>query len=545
MLANPGDRSADDPEAGERSPDAAEIAALADGVLLPCFDRLSAPEWLLRRVSGSLAGVCLFARNVVSAQQVRALTDTLTDARADVVIAIDEEAGDVTRMDAATGSRFPGAAALGRAGDVSLTTEIGAQVGALLSRAGITVNFAPCADVMVDAGNPVIGTRSFGADPALVARHTAAFVKGQQAAGVHACAKHFPGHGDTATDTHTSVAVVDTDAAGLEAVALPPFRAAIDESVALMMAGHLIVPAVDALPASVSHRWLTEILRGEMGFQGVVVTDALEMAAIAGTYGIASGAVMALNAGADLLCLGGEDAGEAMLDQVRDGIVEAVLTGALSIDRLHEAIARLRTLRPDPPTGGADAPLPDAAPAAGTPASGTAASGTAASRAATLALDISGPLPPLTGQVLVLRCQEQTNLAVGDVPWGMAVALAADAGAVPGHRDPEYRHHLAPGSETVVTELTVHHDSALSAATVAALGTAQAVLVLTRDRNRFPWMNAFVAEVRRTRPDAVLVEMGVGGIADADAPAVASYGAGLANALAVLAALRLPPRQSP
>ena len=540
MLANPAGRSADDPEAGERPPDPAEIAALADGVLMPCFDGLSAPEWLLRRVSGSLAGVCLFAGNVVSAQQVRALTDTLTDARADVVIAIDEEAGDVTRMDAATGSRFPGAAALGRADDASLTTEIGAQVGALLSQAGITVNFAPCADVMVDASNPVIGTRSFGADPALVARHTAAFVKGQQAAGVHACAKHFPGHGDTASDTHISVAVVDTDAAGLEAVALPPFRAAIDESVALMMAGHLIVPAVDALPASVSHRWLTEILRGDMGFQGVVVTDALEMAAIAGTYGIARGAVMALNAGADLLCLGGEDAGEAMLDQVRDGIVEAVLTGALSVDRLTEAVERVRTLSITPPVDADALSRPDA-----TRVFTTAASGTAASRAATLALDISGPLPPLTGQVLVLRCQEHTNLAVGDVPWGMAAALAADAGAVPGRKDPEYRHHLAPGSEIVVTELAVHHDSALSADTAAALGTAQAVLVLTRDRHRFPWMNAFVAEVRRTRPDAVLVEMGVGGIADADAPAVASHGAGLANARAVLAALRIPARQSP
>ncbi|MET0863559.1 MAG: glycoside hydrolase family 3 N-terminal domain-containing protein, partial [Nakamurella sp.] len=209
-----------------------ELETLADGVLMPCFDGTSAPEWVLRRVSGGLGGVCLFARNIGTPEQLRALTDSLLARRSDLVIAVDEEAGDVTRLDAATGSRFPGSAALGKADDVELTREIGHQVGVLLRQAGITLNFAPSADVAVDRSNPVVGTRSFGDDPDLVSRHAAAFLTGQQSAGVHACVKHFPGHGDTATDSHLSIAVVATSRDELTRVALPPFRAAIAAGVA-------------------------------------------------------------------------------------------------------------------------------------------------------------------------------------------------------------------------------------------------------------------------------------------------------------------------
>ena len=327
------------------------------------------------------------------------------------MIAIDEEAGDVTRLDAASGSRFPGAAALGLADDVRLTEEIGYQVGALLRDAGITLNFAPSADVAVDATNPVIGTRAFGDDAALVSRHTAAFIAGHQAAGTHACVKHFPGHGDTGADTHTSVAVVDTDLEGLETVALPPFRAAIGKHVRCVMAGHLVVPAVDNLAASVSRRLLTEILREDMGFDGVVVTDALEMAAINRTYGIAAGAVLALNAGADQLRLGGEDAGERMLEEVRNAIVNAVLDGRLPVERVRDAVSRVRRLAVAP-----------------TGASTRIVDPFAAGEVADRALQITGPLPRRTGSVLALRCDDATNLPVGDIPWGLATALPTSTG---------------------------------------------------------------------------------------------------------------------
>ena len=266
------------------------LRALADAVLLPGFHGRQVPDWLRRRISGSLGGVCLFSSNIGEPEQLRVLTDSLRTERDDVIVSVDEEGGGVTRLDAATGSRFPGVAALGRVDDLALTEQVGRAVGRLVAQAGITLNFAPCADVMVDRLNPVIGIRSFGADPALVARHTAAFVTGHQSAGIAACAKHYPGHGDTAVDTHLSVAVIDSDLESMRSTALLPFAAAIEAGVASVMAGHLLVPAVDQRPASVSRRWLTDILRGEMGFAGAVVTDALEMAAIAATYGMAEGA---------------------------------------------------------------------------------------------------------------------------------------------------------------------------------------------------------------------------------------------------------------
>ena len=228
-------------------------------------------DWLRRRVSGSLGGVCLFARNIGSPAQVRELTDTLRAERDDVVVSIDEEAGDVTRLDAATGALFPGNYALGRVDDVAATEAIGAQVGARLAAAGVTVNFAPCADVLTDPRNPVIGTRSFGSDPELVTRHTVAFQRGQQSAGVAACVKHFPGHGNTTVDTHLGTAVLTGSWDELRTTELPPFRAGLAAGAASVMVGHLVVPAVDNVPATISRRWITDILRGEMGFDGVVI----------------------------------------------------------------------------------------------------------------------------------------------------------------------------------------------------------------------------------------------------------------------------------
>ncbi len=489
------------------------VAALADGVLLPCFDGTAAPAWVLRRVAGTLAGVCLFARNVGDRAALRGLTDALRAARPDVVIAIDEEAGDVTRMDAAEGSRFPGNAALGRADDVDGTREIGRQVGDLLADAGITLNLAPCADVALDARNPVIGTRSFGSDPGLVARHTAAFVAGQQGAGVAACAKHFPGHGDTAVDTHSAVAVLDRSLAELAAADLQPFRAAIGCGVAAVMSGHLVVPSVDDRPATVSHRWLTDILRGDMGFDGVVVTDALEMAAIAGMYGVAEGAVMALAAGADLLCLGGEDAGEWMLDEVRDAIVDAVMSGRLPADRLRDAARRVATLggRTGAAVDGAgERPAPDPA---------------VAGRVAAAALQVAGPIPPLREPVLVVRCEEFSNIAVGSIPWSPAETVPEEF--VPDSSAPAARPR----------ELVLRRGDPLP---LTEIDRAATVLLATRDRHRHDWMGAVLAGVRARRADAVLLEMGGSGAGPADAPAIATFGATRANARAALHVLRGP-----
>ncbi len=474
---------------------AAELSALADSVLLPGFHGMTAPEWLRRRISGSLGGVCLFGSNIGDPEQLRRLTDSLRSERTDVVVSVDEEGGGVTRLDAATGSRFPGVAALGRVDDVGLTAQIGRAVGRLVAQSGITLNFAPCADVMVDRLNPVIGIRSFGADPELVARHTAAFITGHQAAGVAACAKHYPGHGDTDVDTHLSVAVIDSDLDSMRATALRPFAAAVDAGVASVMAGHLLVPAVDARPASVSGRWLTDILRGEMGFTGAVVTDALEMAAIAATYGMAEGAVMAIEAGADLLCLGADDATPELLDTIGSALIAAVRSGRIPESRLYEAAGRALSL----------AALPDVAEPVD-----AARDRALSEETARRALQIVGPIPELLPGVVVIRCEAGRNFAIGSVPWGPTTAIPSSLGAV----------------EYVVTP-TGSVDAAILAA-------ASRVLVVTSDRHRYPWMSAAVDAVRDRRPDAVLIEMGTTGVHGTDAPAIASFGSGLANTQAVV-----------
>jgi beta-N-acetylhexosaminidase len=485
-----------------------ELAALADAVLLPGFVGPDAPDWLRRRIGGSLAGVCLFGSNIVSLEQLRALTDSLRGDRDDVVVSIDEEGGGVTRLDASTGSRFPGAAALGRVDDVALTQQIGRSVGRLVAQSGITLNFAPCADVMVDRLNPVIGIRSFGAEPALVARHTAAFVTGHQSAGVAACAKHYPGHGDTDVDTHLSVAVIDSDLESLRTSALLPFAAAIDAGVASVMAGHLLVPAVDDLPASVSGRWLTDILRIGMGFTGAVVTDALEMAAISRQYGMAQGAVMAIEAGADLLCLGADDASPELLDLIAGAVVDAVRSGRIAESRLAQAADRVLALSRRP---GAAEPVD------------SDADHRLSQQAAQRALHVVGPLSPLRQGVLVVRCEAGRNFAIGVVPWGPMTVL------------PPTQH----ATEIVVGAADV--DSFLVGNDAPQLGditSAPQVIVVTSDRHRYPWMGDVVGRVRAIRPDAVLLEMGTGDVQPQEAPAIASFGSGLVNTRAVVDLLR-------
>ncbi len=182
------------------------VRRLARTVLLPGFRGTSAPAWLRREVEDGLGGVCLFAPNVQDGRghgDVAALTWELHGLRNDLVVASDEEGGEVTRLQVAHGSPYPTAAALGAVDDVAATTAVNAAIGRLCRDHGVDLALAPDVDVNADPDNPVIGLRSFGADPQLVARHAAAAVEGIQSAGVAACAKHFPGHGDT-TPTATS-----------------------------------------------------------------------------------------------------------------------------------------------------------------------------------------------------------------------------------------------------------------------------------------------------------------------------------------------------
>jgi beta-N-acetylhexosaminidase len=313
-----------------------ELERLASSCIFPGFEGPTVPDWLRRRLGEGLGGVVLYAWNVESREQLRTLTDDLRSEQPDLVVAIDEEGGDVTRLEADTGSSYPGNGALGLVDDVELTERIAASLGTELADVGVNLDFAPVADVNTNPENPVIGIRSFGSDGELVARHVAAFVRGLQRAGVAACAKHFPGHGDTSVDSHLALPFVDA----LDDVALAPFRAAIDAGTRSIMTAHIVVRALGDAPATMSYEILHELLRGELGYTRMVVTDALEMKAISATVGVEEGAVRALGAGADALCLGHDLFDESVVS-VRDALVDAVRTGLLAEERLAEAAGRV------------------------------------------------------------------------------------------------------------------------------------------------------------------------------------------------------------
>ncbi|MCM3781240.1 glycoside hydrolase family 3 protein [Microbacterium hydrocarbonoxydans] len=326
-----------------------ELERLANGVLWPGFFGTEAPEWLLAELRDGLAGVVYFGQNV--GDGLSGLSDAILAANPAALIGIDEEGGSVTRLESATGSTLPGAAQLGRVDDVEATRATGAELARRVTAIGGNVVLGPVADVNTDPRNPVIGVRSFGSDEALVSRHVVAEVDGIQSAGAAACVKHFPGHGDTHLDSHHSLPEISLDIEEFERVHLAPFRAAIEAGVDSIMTAHIVVPAWGAEPATLNPRVLG-MLR-DWGFEGVIVTDALDMAAIRETVGLGGGAARALAAGADLLCIGNptnpgdaaaSDQDERDFHAARDGIVAAVRDGSLSHERVEEAARRVARL---------------------------------------------------------------------------------------------------------------------------------------------------------------------------------------------------------
>ncbi|WP_426508330.1 glycoside hydrolase family 3 protein [Dactylosporangium sp. McL0621] len=453
-----------------------ELGSMADAVLQPGFVGKEPPPWLRRRLAEGLGGVALFARNVVDRDQVAALTAALRAEKPDVIVAIDEEAGDVTRIDAHTGSPWPGNLALGAIDDPALTRDVACHIGRDLAAAGITLDYAPDADVNNDPNNPVIGSRAFGAEPDRVARHTAAWINGLQEAGVAACAKHFPGHGNTSVDSHLDVPLIKAGRAELDALELVPFRAAIAAGVQAVMSAHLRVPSLDPeMPATLSRRIMTDLLRGELGFDGLIVTDGIEMRAISDRYGLANATVLALAAGADAICVGGEHADEETAIMLRDAIVAAVHAGELSEERLADAAARVARLAAWSVAAPKTAPDPRAA-----------ALGLSAARRA---LRISAPdaLFPLADAPHVIEFQPQLNLAIApETPWGLLAPLA----------------ELVPA-----TGVRLSSPDGLPDALTASIG--RPLVLVVRDPHRYPWMTDSLKGALSVRPDAIVVEMGV------------------------------------
>jgi beta-N-acetylhexosaminidase len=393
------------------------VETLALRVQLPAFAGTTLPDDYAELLAAGLGGVCYFGSNTADgAPAVAALSAAIRAANPRAVIAVDEEGGDVTRLHALDGSPVLGAAALGAADDLALTRDTGRAIGTEMAAAGINLDFGPVADVNSNPDNPVIGTRSFGADPTAAAAHVAAWVTGLQEAGVAACAKHFPGHGDTAQDSHLELPTVDADLATLAARELVPFAAAVELGTASVMTSHIVVPALDAeLPGTLSAPVLG-LLRDRLGYDGVIVSDALDMAGASAGRGIPEAAVLSLAAGADLLCIGAEKPA-ALVRETQDAIVAAVLEGRLSRERLEEAVARIDRMldelaEPTPYDVDADAQL----------------------AGARRAVTVDGELPDLRGAVVV-SVATVANIAIGEVPWG----LPPDVVIAPGEAVPTGR----------------------------------------------------------------------------------------------------------
>ena len=399
------------------------LRRLVVGTLMPGFVGTTVAPWVIREYAGGLAAVCLYGANVAGPQQLSRLCTDLRAAAPDLLVSVDEEGGDVTRLHYPTGSNQPGNAVLGRLDDTALTRESAAAIGHELTALGINLDLAPVVDVNSAPDNPVIGVRSFGADAAHVARHTVAAVEGLQSQGVAACAKHFPGHGDTVTDSHLALPRVDAPADVLEVRELEPFRAAVAAGVACVMTSHVVVTAIDPdRPSTFSPTMLGGVLRGRLGFDGVIVSDALDMAGASAETGIPEAAVRALDAGCDLLCTGSETTEQDYLAIV-DAVVAAVESGRLAHARVADAAARVERLRR------AFAP---AAVASGRVAGDVGLWSDDVMQQAFSVSDAAREWLALDAAPVVVQVASDPNLAVGRVAWGPdAAGLTIAEDAVP------------------------------------------------------------------------------------------------------------------
>jgi beta-N-acetylhexosaminidase len=478
--------------------------------LLPAFPGLTPPRWALDLVAEGVGGYVIFYYNIADDEQLIGLTAKLREANPGLLLSLDEEGGDVTRLGHIAGSPYPGNAALGAVGDVGLTERIYRAIGEDLRATGFTLNLAPSLDVNTSDHNPVIGTRSFGSDPAKVAAHAAAAVAGLQSVGVAACAKHFPGHGSTDSDSHHELPTVDVPLDVLRERDLVPFAAAIKAGTQSVMTAHIRVPVLTGdLPATFSAPALVDLLRGELGFTGVVVSDALDMKAAAAIAGsTAKAAPRALLAGGDLLCIGGEvdqDLVEASITE----IAAAIRDGWLPVARVEDAAERVAAL------------------AAWTLSAGTGRAGAGSGAvdmaraeagigygAARRAVRVEGSLPGLRSSLVVQMAESEVNVAVGDVPWGLGPHINGTE-------------LLQVSAATPVDEVR------------AAAGT-RPIVVVGRNLHREPGATALIESLAATNP-VVTVEMGW---PSAWRPSgvrafVTTYGASRANGWAAAEALGL------
>lgn len=311
-----------------------------------------------------IGSVILFKNNIITPEQTLTLTQGLQKASLSahgigLIITTDQEGGSVTRL--SYGSVLPGNMALGATASQDAAYQVGKILGTELQAVGINGDLAPVADVNSNAKNPIIGLRSFSDDPVLTGQMISAMIDGMQEVNLISCAKHFPGHGDTSVDSHYGLPLIDKSKDDLLNNELIPFQMAIKQDVDMIMSAHILFPQLDSnrihsektgqkerLPATMSYPILTDLLKHEMGFNGIVCTDSLEMAAIADIWDPVQAAVLSINAGADMLCMPVSIYSQKdlkKLDALVQGIQEVVKKGILPESRIDDAVRRILTVK--------------------------------------------------------------------------------------------------------------------------------------------------------------------------------------------------------
>ncbi len=287
-----------------------------------------------------LGGIVLFARNVESPEQVAEVAREAQALARDVPlwVSVDQEGGRVARLKSPF-TVWPPMITLGRSGDAQLVARFARSLAAELTAVGISLDYTPVLDILTNPENPVIGDRALGERAEDVAKLGRVIIETLQAEGIAACGKHFPGHGDTGTDSHFELPLVEHPPDRLEAVELVPFRAAIDAKVAAIMTAHILVPALDdTRPATLSPRVVDDLLKRQLGFDGLVLSDDLEMKAISGRWGLPEATVGAIAAGCDAVLMCGTSQEPQVL--ALEAIIHAVEDGRLPLRRVEDALAR-------------------------------------------------------------------------------------------------------------------------------------------------------------------------------------------------------------
>ncbi|HEV3089074.1 MAG TPA: beta-N-acetylhexosaminidase [Candidatus Elarobacter sp.] len=462
----------------------ADPVALARGVIGVGFPGSTVGDVPLEALRAFGPGaVILFARNVGTTDELREVVAALRAlGEPPPLITVDQEGGRVERLQHGVAA-LPSAMAVGATGDVPLAERLGTLLGRDLARLGINVDLAPVADLSLQPRSVVVGTRAYGDDPQRVGAFAGAFARGLERAGVAATVKHFPGHGSTAEDSHVALPHVTADAKTLRARDLVPFKRVLAAGAAsIVITAHVVIEAFDPdRPATLSHAVLTNLLRGELAYDGVVATDCLEMDAIAGSVGTVRGAVLALAAGADLLLVSHQlqlahDAAEAIAAAVRDGEVP--------LARLQEAYARVHGLRERLAAQGAyDGPVDENAPLE------------AAQRALTV---LRGEPQLRAGKPVTVISFEGTavdNVALsGGRKKADELPSLSSALRRRGWKSEVMRVPLEPAVDDV--DLLLEH--------IPALGDREFVVV-TRDAHLFPAQSAAVARILTLAPDALIV----------------------------------------